>query len=398
MKKLMLLGGLRYLIPVIEAAKGLGCHVITCDYKPDNIAHKFSDEYHNIDILNREKVLQLAEKLNIDGVMSFAVDPGVLTAAYVCDKLKLPSAGPLSSIEILQNKAKFRNFLDMHDFNVPLAKSYNTSEKAIDELSHFDLPVMVKPVDSAGSKGVSKVNSRNELKNAIEYAIKNSPSGSFLIEEFLEAKGFSSDSDCFSVNGEFKLISFSSQRFDSNSPNPFTPSAYSWPSGISNANQNLLKSELQRLIDLLGMKTSVYNVEVREATNGKAYIMEVAPRGGGNRLSEMIKFATGVNLIRNSVLAALGEEVRMEEQLEYNGNWAELILYSNKAGIFKELIVDDSLREYLVEEDLWIKKGDRINAFTGANHAIGTLIFNFKSSSQLNEMLAQISKLIQIKV
>ena len=85
----MLLGGLRYLLPVIDAAHNLGCHVITCDYLPDNIAHKYSDEYHDVSILDRDAVLSLARELGIDGIMSFAVDPGVVTAAYVADKMVL---------------------------------------------------------------------------------------------------------------------------------------------------------------------------------------------------------------------------------------------------------------------------------------------------------------------
>ena len=89
-KKILMLGGLRYLIPVIQAAHELGYYVITCDYLPHNIAHKYADEYHNISITNKNAVLELAKDLKINGIMSFAVDPGVLTAAYVCDKLGLP--------------------------------------------------------------------------------------------------------------------------------------------------------------------------------------------------------------------------------------------------------------------------------------------------------------------
>ena len=98
MKKLLLLGGLRYLVPVIKAAQKMGHYVITCDYIPDNIAHKYSDEYHNVSIIDKEAVLELAKSLKIDGVMSFAVDPGVTTAAYVNEKMNLSSAGPYESV------------------------------------------------------------------------------------------------------------------------------------------------------------------------------------------------------------------------------------------------------------------------------------------------------------
>ena len=89
MKTLLLLGGSRYLLPVIREAKALGCRVITCDYLPDNIAHRYSDEYANVSIVDREAVLALARERKIDGVMSFACDPGVVTAAYVAEQLGL---------------------------------------------------------------------------------------------------------------------------------------------------------------------------------------------------------------------------------------------------------------------------------------------------------------------
>ena len=112
-KKLMLLGGLRYLLPVIEAAHKLGIYVITCDYLPDNIAHKYSDEYRNVSIVDKEAVLAVARELQIDGIMSFAVDPGVVTAAYVQEEMGLPG-NPYESVCILQNKDRFRNFLTKH--------------------------------------------------------------------------------------------------------------------------------------------------------------------------------------------------------------------------------------------------------------------------------------------
>ena len=89
-KKLMLLGGLRYLLPIIEEAHKLGVYVITADYLPDNIAHKFSDEYCNVSIIDKDAVLEKARTLKIDGILSHAVDPGVVSAAYVAEQMGLP--------------------------------------------------------------------------------------------------------------------------------------------------------------------------------------------------------------------------------------------------------------------------------------------------------------------
>lgn len=123
MKKVLLLGGSRYLRPVIKAVHELGYYAITCDYLPNNYAHKYSDEYHNVSILDKEAILDLARRLNVDGIMSFACDPGVSTAAYVAEQLVLPTH-PYESVKILQNKALFRQFLTAHGFNVPKAKGY----------------------------------------------------------------------------------------------------------------------------------------------------------------------------------------------------------------------------------------------------------------------------------
>ena len=120
-KRLMLLGGIRYLLPVIKAAHEQGYYVITADYLPDNIAHKYSDEYVNVSIIDKEAVLKVAKDKEIDGIMSFGVDPGVIAASYVQNQMGLPSFGPFESVEILQNKYKFRTFLSQNGVNVPSA-------------------------------------------------------------------------------------------------------------------------------------------------------------------------------------------------------------------------------------------------------------------------------------
>lgn len=397
-KKLMLLGGLRYLLPVIEAAHRLGIYVITCDYLPDNIAHKYSDEYHNVSIVDKEAVLELARKLQIDGIMSFAVDPGVVTAAYVQEQMELPG-NPYESVCILQNKDRFRNFLTQHGFNVPKAKGFASMEDALAEKYWFPWPVIVKPTDSAGSKGVTRVDRLEDLEPALKVAFDHSISGRVIVEEFIEKQGCSSDTDCFSVDGQLKFVSFSAQRFDEDAPNPYTPSAYSWPSTFTPAQEEELTSEIQRLLTLLGMQTSIYNIETRVGTNGKPYIMEVSPRGGGNRLAEMLRYATGVDLITNAVRAAVGEEIVGVEQKPYDGAWAEVVLHSDKDGIFKELSVNVSaVNAKVVETDLWVKPGEPIRAFKGANDAIGTLVLNFSSEAELISALKGVADWITVKV
>ena len=398
MKRLLLLGGSRYALPVIKAAHGLGCHVITCDYLPDNIAHKYSDEYCNVSIIEKDAVLETAKRLRIDGVMSFACDPGVVTAAYVAENLGLPNVGPYESVRILQDKGRFRKFLADHNFTVPAAKGYTSADDAVKDADMYHWPVIVKPTDSAGSKGVTRVDDPRQLRAAIRHALEFSHNGYFIIEDFIQQNGFSSDTDSFSVNGELKFVSFNCQRFDSNAENPYTPAAYSWPSSMTNAHQKELVSELQRLLHLLDMQTSVYNIETREGMDGKAYIMECSPRGGGNRLSECLRYATGVDLITNAVRGALGEEIVGMEQKDYDGCWAEVVLHGDMPGVFCGLWTSKKLEHAIVERDLWVQKGDRIGGFSAANEAVGTLVLRFESQNELQTVMNDLPKHVHVIV
>ncbi len=399
MKKLMLLGGSRYLVPVIEAAHNLGLYVITCDYLPNNYAHNFSDKYLNISIIDNESVLEAAINHNIDGIMSFACDPGVVTASYVAEKLGLPSCGSYDSVRILQNKDKFRSFLKENGFNVPKANGYSSLEEVLTEIDSYCFPVIIKPVDSAGSKGVTRVNNPSELEEAVRYAIAYSKTNRIIVEEFIQQQYFSSDSDCFSVNGKLVFCSFSNQHFDNNAKNPFTPSSYSWPSTMPAKTQTELRSEIQRLITLLGLNTSIYNIETRLGTDGKSYIMEVSPRGGGNRLSEMLILSSHTDLILNAVKAAVGYPVDYSiEDPTYSDYWAIVILHSDCDGRFVDIIIDESIKQYIFEVDLWVNRGDIVHEFSGANEAIGTVVLKADSFTKIEECLRKVSSLFKVLV
>jgi biotin carboxylase len=256
----------------------------------------------------------------------------------------------------------------------------------------------VKPTDSAGSKGCTRVDSEEMLMAAIQYAFKYTISGHIIIEEFLEKKGCSSDTDSYAQDGQLKFVSFSAQRFDATAVNPYTPSAYSWPSTFTTEEEGYLTSEIQRLITLLGMKTSVFNIEVRVATNNKPYIMELTPRGGGNRLCEMLRYATGVDMITAITRAMVGDDPEVIEQKPYNGNWAEIILHADKDGEFVELQIDPTLPAEVVEEDLWVKPGDFVHGFEAANDAIGTLVLRFESAEDLEKAITHQEEWLKVIV
>ena len=128
----------------------------------------------------------------------------------------------------------------------------------------------------------------------------------------------------------------------------------------------------------------VYNIETRIGTNGKPYIMELTPRGGGNRLCEMLRYATGVDMITAITRAIVGDPIlEPVEQKPYNGHWAEIILHADTDGIYDHLEISEALQAEVIEEDLWVKQGDHVDSFEGANNAIGTLVLKFRSAEEL---------------
>ena len=397
-KKLLLLGGIRYLLPAIDVAHKHGCHVITVDYLPDNIAHQYSDEYHNVSIIDKEAVLKLAQELKIDGILSYAVDPGVLTAAYVAEQMGLPFTCSYETACTLQDKALFRKLLTENGFNVPNAKGYDNVNDALNDVGFFNWPVIVKPVDSAGSKGVTKVNVPEDLPKAITHALEESHNGHFIIEDFLEKEGLSSGSESFFVDGELRYNAFYDQYFDDEAANPFTPSAEIWPTEKGESVQNEIKSELQRLGRLLNFGTGLFNVEWRVCKNGKAYLMEVSPRAGGNRLAEILNYATDVDIIEAEVCKAIGEPFPMVHEPNYYGSYAIWVIHSLQAGAFQNLEVDEDIKTNIIETEIRIGKGQQIKAFSGANDAIGTLFLRANSRKEMNVVLSRLKEKVRIVV
>lgn len=396
-KRIMLLGGIRYLLPVIKIAHDLGYYVITADYFPDNIAHKYSDEYINVSIIDKDAVLKVAQEKQIDGILSYGVDPGVVSAAYVAEQMGLPFQCNYEAACILQDKSLFRQFLQEHGFNCPTMADYKNFDEAMANAGSFKYPVIVKPVDSAGSKGVSKVENATAFGQACRCAFDNSISGHIIVEQFLEADGTPSGSESFFVDGVLKYNAFYDQLFDKGAANKFAPAIEYWPSAKPQNYIDEIKSELQRLGKLLGITTGLFNIEWR-ISGGKAYLMEVSPRAGGNRLAEILNYATDVNIIYAETVKSVGIRPEGVKEPIYNGYYAIYNIHSEKSGRFEDIVIDEELTKHIVEKELRVQKGDMISSFTGANASMGTLFLRFDIRQEMDEKLVFIKNMITIKL
>jgi biotin carboxylase len=267
------------------------------------------------------------------------------------------------------------------------------------DVSFFNWPVIVKPVDSAGSKGVTRVDDPKDLEAAIDHALEESHNGHFIVEDFLELQGYQSSADCFSVDGKLVYADYSDQLFDKNAENPYTPSIEIWPSSMPQEHQDYLTSEIQRLLKLLHCGTGFYNIESRVCKNGKPYIMEVSPRAGGNRIAELQRIGTGIDLIEAEVCKAVGDEIKSISMPHYVGYYVNYIVHSNKDGIFERAIIDENFMEkHVIEAEIRVNKGDHVETFKGANNAIGTLFLHFEKREQLEHSIAHQNEWLQIEV
>ena len=398
-KKLMLLGGIRYLLPMIKKAQEKGYYVITADYLPGNIAHKYSDEYVNVSIVNKEEVLAIAREKRIDGIMSFACDPGVVTAAYVAEQMGLPFQCSYEAACILQDKSRFRHFLAENGFNCPHARGYSNVEMALCDADFFTWPVIVKPVDSAGSKGVTKVTDKSRLLEAIQTAVGASISQRFIVEDFLDVEGYQSSADVFAVNGELAYPVYSDQLFDPCAANPFTPAIEIWPSSMSQQVQNDLNMQLGRLFNLLGVRSGLFNVESRLCSNGKAYLMEVSPRAGGNRIVELQSLATGQDLVEAELDHIMGNGIVTITKPVFDGVWCNYIIHSYHSGILNCIdIVSDFKNKYVRNEGYTLQNGDMVEPFSGANNSLGTLFLRTETRAEMDTLLNTINQNIRIQL
>lgn len=398
MKKILLLGGSTQQIPAIEYANEQGYYTILCDYLSDNPGQHYADKFHCVSTTDKEAILEVAQEEKIDGIVAYASDPAAPTAAYVAETLSLP-ANPCKSVELLTNKDEFRDFLARHDFNTPWAKGYNSIVNAIKEIEGFRLPVIIKPVDSSGSKGVSKLTDARELKKQAEYALSYSRAKRFIIEEYVEKDGYQVAGDGFSVNGELVFRCFANDHFNAQGLNPFVPISASFPYNMPKRVHDKIHAEIQRLFNLVGIETGAYNFDIRVDKDENIYLMEIGPRNGGNYIPQVIRYATGVDMIDYTIRAAMGEDCDGIMMAEPEGYWSYYAIHSIKPGILKEIRIKEEVRnKNIVESHLNYKIGEQVPAFTGASGSIGILIMKFDTMEQMLDMMDNSKKWIKVVV
>ncbi len=399
MKKVLMLGGSMQQIPIIKLAKEMGLYVVTCDYTPENSGHQYADEYHNVSTTDMEGVLALARKLNIDGIIAYASDPAAPTSAYVAEHLGLPG-NPYESVKLCTEKDLFRSFLREHGLNAPRAKGYTNYKDAYMEIDQFQFPLMIKPVDSSGSKGVIKIYNKEELKLAVEEALSYSRGKRFIVEEFIEKKGYQVSGDGFSVDGKLVFTSYGNELYSSaGGTREYVALGEFWPSLLSPEMKNKVDGEIQKLITALGMKTCAYNIEVIVDKEDNVYILELGPRNGGSYIPQLIQYATGVDLVKYTILGALGEDCSGLHMADTNGCYSNYMIMSHVKGKFKRIHFNpDFEANNLLEVHCTYKEGDQVEPYKNTTNSMGTILFKADSVEEMIKITSNMDRYYQVEV
>lgn len=394
MKKILLLGGSAQQVIVIDTAKKMGYYTVLCDYLLDNPGQYHADKFYLVSTTDKEAVLKVARDEAINGVLAYASDPAAPTAAYVAEKMGLPT-NPLESVEILCNKDRFRKFLKENGFNTPVAKGYSNKEEALQDTELYRLPVIIKPVDSSGSKGATVLRSWNGLSEAIDFAFSFSRGHRIIIEEFIEKKHeYLIGGDIFVSNGKVILWGLLNCHRDT-AVNPLVPVGKSYPLLLEQEDEIAVHNTLQRIIEKLHIGFGSVNVELVIDKSNKVWPIDIGPRAGGNMIPDLLGMIFGVNIAEMSVRAAMGlnVEVDLKRDVSY---YATHNLHSSKNGNFESIRFSDEIKPFIVKTCIYKEKGDSVQYFDNAAKALGIVFFKFEHQDKMQQVLSNINRYIEI--
>ncbi len=377
-------------------AKKIGLHVITCDQNKNSPGFLFSDENYNISTVDKKKILKLSKKLKIDGIVSYVSDISAPTASYVSQKMHLVG-NPIKAVNTLVNKRLFRNFLKLNRFNYPKFRVFENKKKLDIFIKKIKFPFFIKPTDSSGSKGVTKVKNYNEINFAIKLALKFSREKKFIVEELIQRKGNQIAGDGFVVKGKLVFRCWGDENFN-DKLNGLITIGPSFPSQHSEKKFQKVQKETQKLLKLAGIKNGAINFDFIFDKNDNLYFLEIAPRNGGGLLPELIKYLTKIDLIKYTVKQSVGIKLKKLKQRKGIGFWSSFMIHSTKNGKFKNIYIKKSLKENIIYSKIFVNKGDPVKKYNNAQQILGNLILNFKNKKKMYDLYKSPEKFIRVNV
>lgn len=394
-----MLGGSAQQVPAIEAAKKMGYYTVLIDYLPDNPGQYVADKWYQESTTDIEAVYRIAKDEAVSGILPYASDPAALPAAIVCERLGLPT-NPAKSVEILGVKHKFREFLQENGFPCPRTFTFSPDmpiEEIEKGIAKLQFPIVIKPTDSSGSKGVTFLDSLNGIKKAIVHADNYSRNKILIAEEFIK-RGFPDviGGDIFVENG--KIILFGDMAcLRGDNGKSLIPIGEKKPNGLTQGQSEILHAELQRVVDKLGIKIGELNIEILLDKNDIPYFLELGPRAGGNMIPIQLSDAYDIDLIKANVVASMGEPINLKP-IEPTNCFMTYVLHSFIDGKFVGVEYSSDIEQYIYRKVHYKKTGDPIETFDGAGKAIGIVFMRFPDEKTMNLIQERLSEHIKIKL
>jgi biotin carboxylase len=381
---LLVLAASLYQIPAIETAKRMGYRVITADNCPGNPGHTLADAAFGIDTTDTERILALARRESVCGVIAPATDVAVVTAAHVSEHLRLPGP-PVAAACVLTQKYGFREFLGQYGFCCPSAFPIDDDQVPGEQL--FDGRTwIIKPNRSSGAKGVFIVSTHEEFLAHVLESRTFSLDRTAVLEEFVDG----TQHTCEGVleGGRVALALITDRDA---APSPYTATmAHRVPSRLAET----ARAEAVRIVEnafrRLGVADGPFDCDFVAAREG-IVLLEMTPRIGGNSLSTLFKAALEFDLTAYAVSYACGDPHPVPERVRPIPMSIE-ILGVDRSG---RLAWNESEARALRRES-WVKslildlpQGTPVMPFVNGRHRVGEALIAGSDRAELDRYLAE---------
>ena len=310
MKRLMIVGASVLQLPAILKAKEMGLYVGVADYNPQAVGIQYADEFYNASTMDENAILEAAEQFRPDGIMTLATDMPMRGVSKVSDKMHLHSITYETSFKATDKYEMIKAF---KAYGVPSPWYFVVD--SIDEIRALEgklsYPCIIKPTDNAGSHGVAKVYSFEELLGNYEYSHSCSRKGRVIIEEYLDGPEVSVE--VMVVQGDVHILQIT-DKITTGAPH-FVEMGHTQPSQLPFEIQQQIRKVAKSACKSVGIDKGPAHVEMKVTARGPVMIELGARMGGDNITTHLVPFSTGIDMVGSTIKVALGEEPEIEPTL-----------------------------------------------------------------------------------
>jgi biotin carboxylase len=303
MLKLSIIGASYLQLPLVEKAKELGIYTICFAWEEGAVCKDICNKFYPISIVEKESILEICKKEKINGIVTIASDIAVPTVNYIASKLDLIGNSMQSSL-LSTNKYAMRNAFNKSGILIPNFIEINR-ENDIHKLESFNFPLIAKPIDRSGSRGVSFIKDRTVLAESIKYALQESFAGKAIVEEFIE--GVEISVEAISWRGKHYILAFT-DKVTTGYPH-FVELEHHQPSVFENdVIFGRIKEIVTKGLNSLKIKNGASHSELIITSNDKIYLNEIGARMGGDFIgSDLVQLSTGYDFLKGVIELALGK-------------------------------------------------------------------------------------------